>query len=151
MRMARIIGVAFLVLLCLAAVVQSAYFERHEVTVTVGAGASTATAYSPVLNGLIWSVEYVEDGTTPFGDTTGVVITTERSAQQILSVDSLSSRGTHPCWHPRAGIVTAGFDSIAADQKWGGVPFVVARERLMFTVGSATEETAGTFYVTVGG
>lgn len=123
------------------------YVERHTVT-PVTASDGSATAYSPVLNGRIHSIQYVKAGSANYADGVDFTITTETTAQNLWVDTNINASETV---YPRVPTCdTAGAASLYAA---GGEPvedhFAIAQERVKIVIASGGDTKTGTFYITV--
>ena len=127
-----------------------AYLTRHVVDITTDAnGDATAYTAEPV-NGFIQAIRYVADGTSPYDNTADFTITTEASAQAVLTATNVAASASY---YPRAA--TASVANAAALYAGGGASvndvIPVAGERIKIIVAQGGNVKLGRFHVYVGG
>lgn len=118
--------------------------EVHVVSVTTAAD-GTATAYTPVVTGRVWSISYVKND---FAAGVDFTITAERAGETLWTeVDVNASKTVLPraATHSTAGVAAlyAAGGSAVLD------PFVVANDRVKIVIAQGGNAKSGTFYVTV--
>jgi hypothetical protein len=116
-----------------------AYTVKKSLTLTTD-NTSGATGYLPsegFLNGSLINIVY-HPGSTPFSTNCDVTVTVEGTTQTVLNLVNISAFADYV---PRQNIQSTTGGSTAA----GGVPFVLANERLKVTVSNASTGTSGTF------
>jgi len=118
--------------------------DVHTVELTTAAD-GTATGYTPVVSGRVWSITYAK---TDFAAGVDFTITAERAGETLWTEADVNASKTVL---PRAAThSTAG---VAALYAAGGAavlePFVVANDRVKIAVAQGGASKVGTFYVTV--
>lgn len=122
--------------------------RRIVVSVTTD-GSGAATAYSPPVNGKLYSVSYVKDpGANPFANGVDFTITKETTGEGIWTesdVNATAHRSPRAATHTNAGV--------AALYASGGVavlgPIAMARERIKIVIAQGGATKVGAFHFNV--
>jgi hypothetical protein len=115
-----------------------AYTVKKSLTLTTD-NTSGATGYIPsegFFNGSLINIVY-HPGSTPFTTNADVTVTIEGTTQTVLDLVNFTGFNSYV---PRQAI-----QSTTGGSTTGGVPFVLANERLKVTVSNASTGTSGTF------
>lgn len=117
------------------------YAQRHAVAVTTAADGS-ATAYSPVLTGLLSQIRYVK---TDFADGATITITAEATGETLWTETAVNASATRA---PRqATHTTAGAPALYAD---GGAAvndkIALANDRIKIVIANGGDSKSGTFH-----
>lgn len=120
------------------------YAERHTVNVTTAAD-GTATAYSPVITGLISSIRYIK---TDFATGVDFTITSEATGDTIwtqLNVDATVTVAPRQATHSTAGAAAlyAGGGTAVLDK------IALANDRVKIVIASGGNAATGQFIITV--
>jgi len=123
-----------------------AYVQRYAVSLTTAADGS-ATGYTEVANGRVFSISYVDTDLDAGADLTA---TTETTAQPVLTAANFG--GTDTTWHPRVQVHDAADASAATlDGTRKNLDYVwAATERIKLVLAQGGNVKSGTFYVVVG-
>jgi hypothetical protein len=116
---------------------------------------SAATAYLPsstatnpgVINGIVDTILYYKDGTSPPTTTANITITVENTSQVVFNRTSLANESSFEYVPVRQSHITAGTTLAVAT---AGVPgFPVANSRLIVSLSTAGDAKVGIFEVIV--
>ncbi len=123
------------------------YIQRQDVTVTTNADGN-ATAYSEVISGLVQSIRYVKDATTPYADTVDFTITAEATGETIWAESDVTASKTVAPRQPTH--TTAGTASLYAS---GGPPvndkIGLANDRFKIVIAQGGDTKTGQFHFMV--
>ncbi|MBS1198152.1 MAG: hypothetical protein H6R18_1937 [Proteobacteria bacterium] len=117
------------------------YAQRHAVAVTTAADGS-ATAYSPVLTGLLSQIRYVK---TDFADGSTITITAEATGETLwteTAVNASATRAPRQATHTTAGaaaLYAAG--GAAVNDK-----IALANDRIKIVIADGGDSKSGTFH-----
>lgn len=118
------------------------YAQRHTVSVTTASDGS-ATAYSPVVTGLLSQIRYVK---TDFTDGVDFTITTEATGETLWTELNVNASATKAPRQP-----THGTDGVASLYAAGGVavqaPIALANDRVKIVIASGGATKIGTFHI----
>lgn len=118
------------------------YAQRHTVSVTTASDGS-ATAYSPVVTGLLSQIRYVK---TDFTDGVDFTITAEATGETLWTELNVNASATKAPRQP-----THGTDGVASLYAAGGVavqaPIALANDRVKIVIASGGATKIGTFHV----
>lgn len=124
------------------------YVERHSVEIETDASGD-ATAYTPVVTGMIQQVRYVPDGTAPLDTGADVDITGDTSGIVIFDKDNIGTSAFAVA--PRQPTHDTG--GVASLYAAAGEPvedrIAVALERLKVVVAQGGASKTGTFHIYV--
>ena len=119
-----------------------AYAQRYTVSVTT-AGDGSATAYSPVVTGLLSQIRYVK---TDFADGVDFTITAEATGETLWSELNVNASATKAPRQPSHG--TDGAASLyAAAGAAVQVPIALANDRVKIVIASGGAAKTGTFHI----
>jgi len=121
------------------------YLKRHTLSITTDASGD-GTGYTPVVNGRVLDVQYVE---TDYATTVDFTITGAITSKEILSLSGITASTT---WLPRIQVHDSA-DGTGLLYNVGRKvcePVCLANERVKITVAQGGNAKSGTFYVTIG-
>jgi hypothetical protein len=126
-------------------------FKRHEVSITTNSSGA-ATVYSPILNGRIYSIQYIKDD---FADGSTFTITlcnqdnTAGSAESLWSESNVNASTQRAPRQP-----THANDGSASLYASSGEPvedyYVACHERVKIVIANGGNAKSGKFYIKVG-
>lgn len=118
------------------------FVHRQVVTVTTAADGS-ATAYSPVLSGLLSQIRYVK---TDFANGVDFTITAEATGETLWAESNVDASATRA---PRQA--THGTDGVASLFASGGTavqaPIALANDRVKIVIAAGGDTKTGTFHI----
>ena len=118
------------------------FAQRHDISVTTASDGS-ATAYSPVVTGLLSQIRYVK---TDFADGVDFTITAEATGETLWSELNVNASATKAPRQPSHG--TDGAASLyAAAGTAVQVPIALANDRVKIVIASGGAAKTGTFHI----
>jgi hypothetical protein len=129
--------------------VASLYVQKYVVDITTSADDGTATAYTPMVNGRVLSIQYIKDSTVAFTDGVDFSVKTADTDQSIwvqTNVDASAIVAPRQATHSTAGIAAlyAAVGTAVNDFVY------VANERIKIAISSGGNSKQGRFVVQVG-
>lgn len=125
--------------------------QRESVAIATDAGGDF-TGYSGVINGKVHSLTYVPDGTSPLDTGADLTVTTEDTAQPVLTAANIGTSTV--TWRPRGATHDAA-DGGATLYAAAGEPVLdyihAATERIKVVIAQGGDTKLGTLHIVYGG
>lgn len=123
------------------------YVIRQSVTVTTDADGN-AVAYSDLVTGLLHTIRYVKDATTPYADTVDFTITAEATGETLWAESDVTASKTvapRQPTHSTAGAAALYAAAGAAVNDHIGL----SKDRVKITLAQGGDTKTGTFHIVV--